>query len=205
MTTTTPIIIGICGSAGAGKDTLGNILCNEYGFVKASFAAPLKDMASTLFGWDRTLLEGDTEVSRNWREKPDEEWCELLNRADFTPRKALQEMGLKMRDSFHVDIFVKSLQRRCKGKKVVITDCRFSNEIEAIKKIGGIVIEIQRGPCPAWVSHIENGRENHPSVPHRSEWEWRRTKKDAIIQNNGSIDELGEHLKKIPQISPLLL
>lgn len=58
------IIIGLCGAQGAGKDTVGEILINEYGFHKLSFASALKDMLAALFSWPRELLEGDTEESR---------------------------------------------------------------------------------------------------------------------------------------------
>ena len=45
------MIIGICGLQSSGKDTLGNILVEKYGFKKLSFAGVLKDIVSILFGW----------------------------------------------------------------------------------------------------------------------------------------------------------
>jgi hypothetical protein len=53
-------IIAICGFQGAGKDTLADILVNNYGFIRVSFAGAVKDVASAIFGWDREMLEGRT-------------------------------------------------------------------------------------------------------------------------------------------------
>jgi hypothetical protein len=65
------MIIGICGLIGSGKGSVGDILV-EQGFTKVSFADKLKDGVATIFGWNRAMLEGDTDESRNWREQPDD-------------------------------------------------------------------------------------------------------------------------------------
>ena len=53
------MIIGICGLIGSGKGTVADVLVDQ-GFTKVSFADKLKDGVSTIFGWDRAMLEGDT-------------------------------------------------------------------------------------------------------------------------------------------------
>jgi len=35
------MIIGLCGNQGAGKDTVGDILISDYGFIKLTFASTL--------------------------------------------------------------------------------------------------------------------------------------------------------------------
>jgi adenylate kinase family enzyme len=57
-------VIGICGFIGCGKGTVGDILVEQYGFTKISFADRLKDTASTLFDWPRDMIEGNTPESR---------------------------------------------------------------------------------------------------------------------------------------------
>ena len=45
------MIIGITGFIGSGKDTVANMFV-ERGCVHDSFAAPLKDLCASIFGWD---------------------------------------------------------------------------------------------------------------------------------------------------------
>lgn len=78
------MIIAICGFKGSGKDTMGNILVEKYGYVKLAFASVLKDVISIIFGWDRNLLEGASHESREWREKVDVWWSQRLNIPNLT-------------------------------------------------------------------------------------------------------------------------
>jgi broad-specificity NMP kinase len=85
------MIIGICGLIGCGKGTVGDILVDQ-GFVKVSFADKLKDGVAEIFGWDRAMLEGDTDVSRTWREQRDNFWSDETQ-MEVTPRLVLQLFG----------------------------------------------------------------------------------------------------------------
>jgi hypothetical protein len=192
------MIIGLVGFIGSGKGTVGDIL-EQKGFAKDSFAKPLKDACSVMFGWPREMLEGDTEVSRKWREEPDVYWSEKFGRP-FTPREALQKMGTEAgRDVFHPDIWVISLLNRAKGKDVVVTDVRFKNEIKYIQENGGIVVRVKRGEEPVWYRLAEDANAGFSSAQmgmrnegiHPSEWDWIGSDFDFVIENNGTIQELG--------------
>ena len=101
------MIIVIAGLIGSGKDTTADYLVNVHGFRKESFAGSLKDAVSDIFGWDRVLLEGQTQHSREWREQIDEWWSERLEQPKLTPRWVLQYVGTDvMRKWFHNDIWV---------------------------------------------------------------------------------------------------
>jgi dephospho-CoA kinase len=65
------LVIGICGFQGSGKDTFSDFLVKNYDFKKITFAGATKDVLNNLFGWDRTMLEGDTIESRVFRETVD--------------------------------------------------------------------------------------------------------------------------------------
>ena len=190
------MIIGIVGFIGSGKGTVGDILETQ-GFIKDSFARPLKDAVSIIFGWPRELLEGDTEVSRQWREQKDTFWSEKFG-YDFTPRMALQLMGTEAgRDVFHSDIWVISLLNRAKGRNVVVTDVRFQNEIIYIQSHMGIILRVKRGPEPIWYDEMLNIsdfelRENYMDQfkVHRSEWDWIGCDVDFEIDNNGTLQDL---------------
>ena len=199
------MIIGLVGFIGSGKGTVGDIL-EQKGFIKDSFAKPLKDACSVMFGWPRELLEGDTEVSRKWREEPDNYWSEKFGR-QFTPREALQLMGTEAgRDVFHKDVWVISLLNRAKGKDVVVTDVRFNNEIQYIQDNGGIVIRVKRGEDPNWYVKLEKIQSETERTKfmqfehiHKSEWDWVGCEFNYTIANNGSIQDLGKEVERVLQ------
>jgi hypothetical protein len=196
------MIIGFVGLIGSGKDTAADYLVNEHGFKRDSFAAPLKDAVANVFGWDRDLLEGATAASRHWREQTDLWWAKRLGILQLTPRWVLQHWGTEVaRQGFHSDIWVASLENRLRTatSNIVITDCRFPNEIKAIQEAGGKVYRIQRGPEPDWVydamEYLQFPAGKPPSdIPHQSEWAWMDSDLDGFIHNHGTIDDLKEHI-----------
>ena len=197
------MIIGICGLIGAGKDTAADYLVNWHEFKRDSFAATLKDAVSSVFGWDRELLEGRTKAAREWREQIDYWWASRLDMPNLTPRWVLQYWGTDVfRNHFHQDIWIASLENKLRQTRdnVVISDCRFLNEVESIRKIGGRVIRIVRGQDPEWF-HLakinpQSMAAQYPDV-HASEYSWAPTVFDHIVENNGTIDELYRELKNL--------
>jgi len=198
------MIIGLVGFIGSGKGTVGELLVEE-GFVSDSFAKPLKDACSAIFGWPRDYLEGDTPSSRNWREQPDSFWSEKFG-YEFTPRLALQLMGTEAgRNVFHKDVWVISLLNRSHGKNIVVTDVRFQNEISYIQKHGGYVVRVKRGDEPDWYNIAEEANAGFLKAKntmrdlgiHQSEWDWIGSKFDAEIHNNGTLDDLGKSVESL--------
>jgi len=201
-------IIGICGFIGSGKDTAADYLVNFHEFRRDSFAATLKDAVAAVFGWDRELLEGRTKQAREWREQVDPWWAERLDMPNLTPRWVLQWWGTEVcRKAFHNDIWIASLESRLRNSNdnIVISDCRFPNEIKAIKEANGKVIWVQRGELPSW--HIMAAKANHGDVVaaeklkslgvHASETAWVGTDFDAVIDNNDTVDALYLQIAKI--------
>lgn len=201
-------IIGICGFIGSGKDTAADYLVNFHGFRRESFASSLKDAVAAVFGWDRELLEGRTKQAREWREQVDPWWAEKLNMPNLTPRWVLQYWGTEVcRRGFHDDIWIVSLEARLRNAKdsIVISDCRFPNEIAAIRSAGGTVLWIQRGELPWWHDIAVKANQGHALAQqtlishdiHASETAWVGTKFDQIISNDSSVDELYSKLKAL--------
>lgn len=195
------MIIGICGFIGSGKDTVADFLVNFHEFRRESFASTLKDSVAAVFGWDRTLLEGRTAEAREWREQVDPWWAERLDMPTLTPRWVLQYWGTEVcRRSFHDDIWIASLENKLRNSKdnIVISDCRFPNEIEAIKKANGIIVWVQRGALPEWYDDAVSANQgNNIGINamkmrkiHASEWAWLGNEFDHVIDNNGTIDDL---------------
>jgi hypothetical protein len=202
------MIIGICGFIGSGKDTAADYLVNFHEFRRESFANTLKDAVAAVFGWDRDLLEGRTKAAREWREQVDPWWANRLNKPQLTPRWVLQYWGTEVcRQGFHDDMWIASLENKLRKSpdNVVISDCRFPNEIKAIKEQRGQIVWVQRGELPWW--HDIAIRANQGNLDaqqvllshnvHVSETAWAGTEFDTIIDNNGSIDNLYQRLKSL--------
>jgi hypothetical protein len=207
------MIIGVCGFIGSGKDTIADYLTNFHEFRRESFANSLKDAVAKVFGWDRTMLEGRTKSAREWREQVDPWWAERLNMPELTPRWVLQYWGTEVcRKGFNDDIWIASLENKLRNSKddIVISDCRFPNEIKSIKAAGGIVIRVKRGPEPEWYKDaadmnagdacmnyaLAKSRMSKLGI-HASETAWVGTKFDAVLENNGTIDDLFEQIKNL--------
>jgi hypothetical protein len=202
-------IIGLVGFAGSGKGTVGEILRDKYAFKLESFAAPVKDAAAAVMGWPRSLLEGDTKESREFREQKDDWWSERLGK-EVTPRWVLQQFGTDVfRNHFHQDVWVDSLEYRLSTQpnySYAITDVRFPNEIERIEKMGGRILVVQRGELPSWYEKALNVnlsglveeairdrwiRDDIGNEVHYSEWAWIGYTNNAyLIKNDGTLADL---------------
>lgn len=192
------MIIGICGLIGSGKGTVADILVEHHNFEKLSFADKLKDGVSAVFGWDRQMLEGDNNDSRQWREEKDRFWSKETGKT-ITPRLILQLFGTDcMRNGYFDGIWVSLVKQKIidnPDTNWVIPDVRFPNEVKMIQNAQGEVWQVRRGDLPVWfIDKRDNGVE--PTDVHASEWAWidRDESFEQIIQNDGSLEEL---LKKI--------
>ena len=200
------MIIGVCGFIGSGKDTIADYLVNIHQFRRESFANSLKDAIAHVFSWDRDMLEGRTRQSREWREQADPWWSNRLG-MEITPRWILQYWGTEVcRKGFHDNIWIASLENKLRNSKddIVISDCRFPNEIKSIQNAGGIVIRVVRGLEPEWydaaisVNRGPNGNSTwaiskarlEKLQVHASESSWVGTKFNAVVDNNSTMDHL---------------
>lgn len=213
------MIIGVCGFIGSGKDTIADYLVNLHGFRRESFANSLKDAVAQVFGWDRTMLEGRTKQAREWREQVDPWWAERLKMPHLTPRWVLQYWGTDVcRKTFHDDIWIAALENKLRNSRddIVISDCRFPNEIKSIRRAGGMVVRVVRGPEPEWYDHAVNYNAGPKRVGwsigkealsrhgvHASEYSWVGTKFDTVLDNNGTLDHLYQQVKNLAT-SPLV-
>lgn len=209
------MIVGVVGFIGSGKDTVAEYLANEYNFKHESFASSLKDAVSAVFGWDRQLLEGQTINARQWRETVDTWWAERLKIPNLTPRYILQQWGTEVcRQGFHDDIWIASIENKLRNSNdnIVISDCRFPNEIQAIRRLGGTVVRVVRGAEPEWYKHAKNYNSGPRTIGwsigkdyldrlniHASEYSWIGTKFDYVLDNNSTVDELYQQIKNLVQ------
>jgi hypothetical protein len=174
-------LIGIIGRKRSGKDTIGDHLVRKYGFMKYSFATPLKEACKAMFGFSDEQLNGDL------KEVVDPEW-------NVTPRLVMQYFGTELMrkgigkilpevgEDFWVVCFEKFYLKNM-NKKIVVTDVRYPNERDIIKKLGGIVIGVVR---PS-IQYIDN---------HISETSVDVNTADMILINDGTVEELLEKVSK---------
>lgn len=166
-------LIGLGYRKGSGKDTVADILINHFGednMTRLPWAGTLKEACKIIFGWDDTHVYGDM------KEEHDGYW-------GMTPRHALQQVATELFRNWMPDIWIKAnvrkiMYERDHGRHVVISDVRFLNEIEVIKRMGGEVWLIDR---PEVVNHDEHASETELD----KFYEW-----DKIIVNDGTIDQL---------------
>lgn len=143
----TPItIIGITGIKRSGKDTIGNYLTVNYGFVKLAFADVLKEACRIIFSFSDEQLYGN-----ELKDAIDEYWR-------HSPREILQKVGTELfRDTLPMicqniknDIWVRAIEKKILKmkndgiRKFVITDIRFPNEAEFVKIYDGIIWKVIR-------------------------------------------------------------
>ena len=216
------MLVSVTGLIGSGKDTVADYLVQNYNFKRVSFAGALKDAVSCIFGWDREMIEGKTKASREWREQIDQWWSKRLNIPELSPRWVLQQFGTNVcRAYFHDDIWIAAVEHRLlnTNENIVISDARFVNELEAIKRLDGTCFYVERGELPAWfnwamryntttdneqrtrmriVGSLPDAEPNPVNCRiHSSEWEWVGFPFDHSIDNDGTVDEL---YKKVDSI-----
>jgi hypothetical protein len=203
------MIIGISGLAGSGKDTCADFLVGRYGFVKRSFADPVKKIAREVFAFSDEQLWGPSEArnapdtryprEHTWEpdyndgwhtclccgakckrgEQPDREQCYL------TPRFALQQLGTAWGRTCYPNVWVDLAIRNARYGDTVIPDVRFKNEVDGLRAAGAYLVRIMRpdaglkGSAGQHVSETEQ-----TSMPNEMF--------DAVIRNDRGLRELEE-------------
>ena len=149
------MIIGICGRMKSGKSELAKI-CEDHGYYKMSFAAPLKYLCSNIlnitFNKLNELKNNGTDINFTFTEYackkissrtdiPLETVLEICNGKHIqTVRDMLQFIGTdvirKYNPNWHVNEIKKDIKYSCLDN-FVIDDVRFQNEKKMIEDIGG--------------------------------------------------------------------
>jgi hypothetical protein len=117
------------------------------------------------------------------------------------------------RRGFHDDIWIASVENKLRRSKdaIVISDCRFPNEIASIKSAGGIIVCVNRGELPSW--HIMAAKANKGDLLaaeklkalgiHASETAWVGTDFDYVLDNNSTLDSLFNQVETVVQPEPM--
>lgn len=160
--------IAIGSKSRTGKDTIADILLQEYGGTKLAFSDALYDISGYV----------QEKLSRPVQKDP----------------KLLQTIGESLKDVYGRSVWVTYLEnelRRTKGN-IFVTDLRFPEEWEMLKKNGFLMINVERPDRPI------TRDPNHISeiALDKNDFVW-----DFIVCNDGSLDDLKE---KVFEISNLI-
>lgn len=173
-----PIIIGLTGFAGTGKDTVRAVL-EELGYNGLAFADPIRDMI-------RTLLSGahiDEQYmdSRKLKE-------EVIPALGTSYRQLAQTLGTEWGRSQHPDFWLRiagahmaDLTANAVRQPVcfVLSDVRFTNEAKWIRERGGMIWSINRVGVAPVRQHVSE--DNIAQLVAEA---------DRAIDNNGHLDDL---------------
>lgn len=159
-------IIGLCGKAGAGKDTAADYMVARHGFIKYSMAQPIKAMLNAaFFGWTPEQWN-----DRAWKEAHQD----LLG---SSPRIMAQTLGTEWgRETINPDLWVRVASEHVRYlrhaaqredlplyKGVVIADIRFVNEATWINSYErGMVLRVDR---PASMMGLVSEHKSEAGLP----------------------------------------
>lgn len=173
-------VIGIAGRAGAGKDTVADILSRELKgrpWYRYSFADPIKRATEFMFGWRRDQLE-----DRDFKEAICPKW-------GFSPRRAMQLLGTEFGRACREDLWLHMASmeldevKRGTGGGLIISDVRFPNEADWVRDNGLLI-------------HVDRAAGNETSeTSHASEIPLERNPNDWIIHNQSDLNGLTESVQ----------
>lgn len=171
------MIIALFGPPGAGKDTVGKILFDEYRYRRVAFADKVRELA--------LRLHGDMPINIRYKETLPLKW--LVNELGWdhckrefeVVRQLLERVGDGCREVLGDTVWINAVWHQIiPGGGVVITDIRKENEYEALLDIDAQFWYITREGC------------------HKRPFdEWEARWATAAIENNGTIDGLREKVR----------
>lgn len=117
-------VLIVAGRIGAGKDTVGDHMTLEYGAAKRAFAGPLKELAARLGGFP---------VSWTWSREGKERTVPFA--PDWKVGQLCQDLGTDVGRRYDKSLWIRHFcqgVRASQASKIVVTDCRFPNEISEV-------------------------------------------------------------------------
>jgi len=179
-----PVVIGMIGKAGSGKDTVADYIVEKYGFEKLAFADPLKKAVQVMFDIDDHHM-----FDRELREVELEDW------SPWSVRKLLQFVGTNlMRNQVDEDIWMKNAISRVKKMKLaVLSDVRFPNECDGVRnRLKGLAETLFIRVTRPGHEDAQGGMANHESEAFIDELD-----ADIDILNDATIADLYEKIDAI--------
>jgi hypothetical protein len=179
------VIVALIGAKRSGKDTVGRILCEERGFARVSIADNIRAAAYALdpiIGYNLS-----TEQLMSLADFVDKlGWFEAQNHPEV--RNTLQRMGREMvlptfGEDAWFNLALKQGSALVNSGNVVITDFRYCHEVDDFHYHYRADYK-----CAVWM--VERPGFAGDPDGHPSEHEWKVADYDAVITNDGTLEEL---------------
>jgi hypothetical protein len=184
--------IGLIGKARAGKDSAAAHLVATQAYTRLAFADPLKEAALKI----NPFVDGFS--NDRLADIVDADGWEYAKDVYPEVRRILQHIGQIVRE-IDEDFWLRECLRKVAGATklnmpVVITDVRYANEAESLRRAGFLLVRIVR---PARTIELTGAkavsarRLSDASAAHASETELDGYPADFEISNAGSLADLG--------------
>jgi len=179
-------LIAICGLPGSGKDHFANQLIEGGGWSRIAFAGPLKRGLSAMF--DIPMADIENPVIKN---EPNYKFGKSI-------RYMAQTLGTEwarnlIAENVWLQIAKESIEHQMgHGQNVVITDLRFPNEVDMIKKMGGKIVKVIRSDNVHAGSSAVNGVLGHISDVAIADRDC-----DYIIQNDSTAASYNDKIEVV--------
>ncbi len=135
------MIIALMGYARVGKDAIAQEFVMNNSFERIGFADSLREM---LYKFNPSLINNEDGTIVNIKDYVDKYGWEDAKSFYFV-RESLQILGSEAgRDVLGENIWIETLFKKPTGARIIIPDCRYINEAQAVRERGGVVIRIKR-------------------------------------------------------------
>lgn len=190
MNTKPKYMVALGGKAGSGKNALADELVQKYGFTEIAFADAIRDAAIALnplvpidMGHNGELIKSTMRLAT----LVDSVGWDTAKREVTEVRDILQRLGTEVgRQLIDPSVWITIALNRANDidGHVVFTDCRFPNEVEAVRSRGGLFVRIFRNGVDPVNDHIsESAVDDIPA--------------DLTVLNVGAKSDLADHARTI--------
>lgn len=152
-----PLVIGLVGAAGAGKDSVASHLVDHYGFLQIALAEPINDMLATML--EHMSVDHAVLHERHLKERAfSSRW------PGVTPRQLKQRLGdwgRQIDPAWWVDMMAHRLGVNDLGEghwihdRIVVSDVRFPNEAMWVHGVArGVLVDVERPGLQPVLAHL---------------------------------------------------
>jgi hypothetical protein len=162
------VVVGVCGYARAGKDTVASVLVEQHGFVRRGFADALRD--------DLLILNPLVGPYRHLVELVDERGWDAAKQEVPEVRRLMQVYGTDVRRSDDDSTWIRRLYAwvdACPHDRVVVPDVRFPNEVQGLTAL----VRVTRPDVGPVNEHVSDNLVGTLPYTH-------------LVSNDGTVDDL---------------